>query len=499
MTQLPQGGPGTQRAPEHAPAPPVGLPAQSGAAGNPAGQPLPARRPSAWPVQRRRLRAAATTEPGRLRIIGDVLALLVVAFGAVTGLEISQRASAADDVVGRSQPLSADAAAIYRSLADADTMAAGGFLAGAQEPKAVQEQYRKDIEEAARLLVKAAATTDSSTSSGREITTLNEVLPVYTGLIERARANNRQGLPLGGAYLRYANQKMSNELLPAAERLYAAETGRLDRDAADARRWPFLSLAAGVVVLAALVWMQRRTYRRTNRVFNHGLLVATAAASVLLLWLAVGHTVARAELRAAMTQGQESLDVLNNARINSLKARANENLTLVARGAVLTPDGSADQYETDYAKGMSALAAQLKKAERLADDERGRAPGGPGDRSPAALVVREPLGRAPVARAARSVTEWQERHRKARATDDQGDYEGALTQIIGAEDSTGQSFQQVDTALRKALAHEQGEFTAAAEDGRGALRGLPTGAAALAVLGAVAAILGVNRRLSEYR
>ncbi|MFT9787679.1 hypothetical protein ACMZ5E_15820 [Streptomyces rhizosphaericola] len=478
MTQLPQGGRGTQRAPEHAPAPPVGLPAQSGAAGRPAAEPLPARRPSVWAVQSRRLRAAATTEPGRLQIIGAVLALLVVAFGAVTGLEISQRAAAADDVVGRSQPLSADAASIYRSLADADTMAAGGFLAGAQEPKAVQEQYRKDIEEAARLLVRAAATTDSSTSSGQEITTLNEMLPVYTGLIERARANNRQGLPLGGAYLRYANQKMSDELLPAAERLYAAETGRLDRDAADARRWPFLSLAAGVVVLAALVWMQRRTYRRTNRVFNRGLLVATAAASVLLLWLAVGHTVARAELRAAMTQGQESLDVLNNARINSLKARANENLTLVARGAVLTPDGSADQYETDYAEGMSALTAQLKKAERLADDERGR---------------------APVAEAARSVTEWQKRHRAARATDDQGDYEGALAQIIGAEDSTGQSFQQVDTALRKALAHEQGEFTAAAEDGRGALRGLPTGAAALAVLGAVAAILGVNRRLSEYR
>lgn len=462
MTQLPQGGPQTQRAPERAPAP-IGLPAQ---------------RPSTWAVQSRRLRAAATTEPGRLQVIGAVLALLVLAFGAVTALEISHRSAAADDVVGRSQPLSADAANIYRSLADADTMAAGGFLAGAQEPKAVQDQYRKDIEEAARLLVKASANTDASTSSWQEITTLNELLPVYTGLIERARANNRQGLPLGGAYLRYANQKMTNELLPAAERLYAAETGRLDRDSADARQWPFLSLAAGIVVLGALVWMQRRNYRRTNRVFNHGLLVATAAASVVLLWLAVGHTVARTELRSAMTQGQESLDVLNNARINSLKARANENLTLVARGAVLTADGSADQYETDYTTGMKALKAQLKQAGQLADDR---------------------SGSAPVAEAARSVTEWQERHRKARATDDRGDYDGALKQIIGAEDSTGQSFQQVDTALRKALAHEQGEFTSAAEDGRGALRGLPTGAAALAVLGAVAAILGVNRRLSEYR
>ncbi|MFF2140811.1 hypothetical protein, partial [Streptomyces sp. NPDC058193] len=419
------------------------------------------------------------TEPGRLQIIGAVLALLVLVFGTVTFLEISGRASSADDVVERSQPLSADAASIYRSLADADTMAASGFLAGAEEPEDVHAQYEKDIKEASRLLVKAAASTDVSTPSHREITELGELLPEYTGLIERARANNRQGLPLGGAYLRYANQKMTNELLPAAERLYAAETGRLGKDSADARRWPFLSLAAGIVALAALVWMQRRNYRRTHRVFNRGLLAATAAATVVLLWLAVGHTVARAELRGAMVNGQESLDVLNKARINSLKARANENLTLVARGAVLTPDGTRDKYENDYSTGMKALGAQLGTAEKLAGDDA--------------------TGSGPVKDAIDGVSEWQDRHRKARETDDRGEYDAALGQIIGPKDTTGQSFERVDDALEKALAHEQGEFDAAAGSGRGALGGLPAGAAVLALLGAVAAIVGVNRRLAEYR
>ncbi|MFH9609124.1 hypothetical protein [Streptomyces sp. NPDC017448] len=462
MTHPPSGGSQTLRAPDPVPAPTA----------------VPARPRAARAVQVERLRAAATTEPGRLRIFGAVLALLVVAFGAVTTLEISQRAAAADDVVGRSQPLSSDAADVYRFLADADTTAAGGFLAGAQEPDAVRERYREDIEEAARLLVKASGNTASGSASSREIATLNKLLPVYTGLVERARANNRQGLPLGGAYLRYANRKMAGEMLPAAERLYAAETGRLEADSADARRRPFLSVGAGIVVLGALVWMQRRTYRRTNRVLNHGLVAATAAASVVVLWAAVGHTVARTELRAAMVHGQASLDVLNDARISSLKARANENLTLVARGAVLTPDGSADQYEADYGTGMKTLKDRLEKAGRLADDARGK---------------------APVADAAEGVARWQVRHREARATDDRGDYDGALEQVIGTGKSTGQSFQQVDTALEKALAHEQGEFASAAEDGRGALRGLPTGAAVLAVLGAAAVVAGVNRRLSEYR
>ncbi|RPK51157.1 hypothetical protein EES39_04585 [Streptomyces sp. ADI92-24] len=455
-------------------------------------QRAPEQRPVPVPSQRSgravvtdRLRAAATTEPGRLQIIGAVLALLVVAFGAVTAFEISDRAASADDVVRRSQPLSADAADIYRSLADADAAAASGFLAGPQEPRAVHDQYVADIEEASRLLVKAAANTDASTKSGHEITTLNEELPRYTGLIERARASNRQGLPLGGAYLRYANQKMANDMLPAAERLYTAETGRLGQDYDSARTWPFFSLGIGVIALAVLFWAQRRNFRRTNRVLNHGLLVATAASVVVLLWLAVGHSVARSDLADANTRGQQSLDVLNRARIDSLKARANENLTVVARGAVLTADGKNDKYETDYSTGMKALVEELGKAAKLAED------------------TDDTAGSEPVAKAIDGVTEWQSRHRTARKTDDSGDYDTALKQIIGSgdstKDSTGESFNRVDKALRQALAHEQDEFTRAAEDGRGALGGLPIGAAALAVLGAVAAIVGVNRRLSEFR
>ncbi|WTK83273.1 hypothetical protein OG292_27725 [Streptomyces sp. NBC_01511] len=425
------------------------------------------------------MRAAATTEPGRLQIIGAVLALLVVVFGAVTAFEVGDRSAAAHDVVDRSQPLSADAANIYRSLADADTAAASGFLAGAQEPAKVRKRYKDDIKTASLLLVRAAANTEGSSESRRQIATLNRQLPLYTGLIERARANNRQGLPLGGAYLRYANQQMTKEILPAAEKLYASETARLDQDQRDARVWPFLALAAGVVALGVLVWAQRRNYHRTNRVFNHGLLAATAAATVVLLWLAVGHTVARTQLNEANAQGQKSLAVLNDARISSLKARANENLTLVARGAVLTKDGKSDQYETDHQADMKQLDAALEKARKLA--------GGDSE------------GSLPVGQARAAATEWQKLHKSANDTDKAGDYDGALEKVIGEEGSTGESFDRVDNALDKAIAHEQVEFTDAAEAGRDALTGLWIGALVLAVLGAVGAILGINRRLSEYR
>ncbi|MEU9251278.1 hypothetical protein AB0D66_05435 [Streptomyces sp. NPDC048270] len=451
-------------------------------AGPPAAPPgAPPGRRTAWAEGVEQLRRAATTEPGRLRIIGAVLAALIVLFGTVGLWEVSGRSTAAGDVVGRSQPLSADAASLYRSLADADTASSSGFLLGAAEEREVRLRYEKDIANASRLLVSAAANTGGSQDSRDQITLLSEQLPRYTGLIEQARAANRQGLPLGGAYLRYANEQMTTQLLPAAQRLYEAETGRLYTDYDDSRSWPLASLAAGLVALAALVWAQRRNYRRTHRVFNHGLLAATAASVVVLLWLAVGHTVARASLNEARAQGQESLKVLNDARIASLQARAGENLTLIARGAVLAADTKSDKYDVDFTTNMKELDAGLAVALRLADDE---------------------AGRAPVTRAADGVKLWKQRHTAAREADLKGDYESALVQVVGDKDhkdSSGAAFDTVDASLEQAVAHEQREFTRAARGGLDALGGLLTGTAVLAVVGAAAALLGIGRRLSEYR
>lgn len=427
-----------------------------------------------------RLRKAATTEPGRLRIIGAVLAALVVAFGAVTAWQMTDRAAAADDVLTSSQPLTSDAADIYRSLADANTTASSGFLAGGQETEASRERYEKDIHTAAAKLVNAAANSDPGSPSTDTIAKLNRLLPEYKGLVERARTYNRQGYPVGGAYLRYANEKMQQEMLPAAEDLYTSENQRLRDDYADATPYPWPAIALGVVALAALAWAQRRNYLCTNRVLNHGLVAATATATIVLLWLTAGHTLARSHLNDSVDHGVGSLNVLHDARIASLKARGNENLTLVARGAETTKvgDETVDAYDHDFGRDMNTLAKGLARAERIADDD---------------------TGAKPVTAAVGNMTEWQKRHRAAREQDENGNYQQALDMVIGAKGATGECFDSVDKNLATALKHEEAEFQQAAGDGRDALTGLPTGAAVLAVLGAAGAVLGIGRRLSEYR
>ena len=459
---------------------PVPMPPPTAPPAQPSAPPPPRR--SAWTEGVRRARAAAMTEPGRLRLIGAVLALLIVLFGAVTAGQFADRTSAADAVAEHSQPLSADAARIYRSLADADTAASSGFLAGGDESRSVRLRYEKDIRDASGLLASAAANSKGSASAQRQIKKLNRGLPVYTGLVESARADNRQGLPLGGAYLRYANEQMRDGLLPAAEALYTAQTARLGEDYADAKEWPWFALAAGVLALGALGWAQRRNYHRTNRVFNLGLLGATAACAAALLWLTGAHAMARSALGDSDRQGAQSLRVLNEAWIGSLKARGDENMTLVARGG-----GSA--YEKSYRKQMSGVAGRGEGADRV----------GGGLLGDALELADDPAGRRPVQEAETAVRHWQQRHEKARAEDDDGDYDAAVETVIGADGSTGESFDQVDAALGRAGTHEQAQFEQKADDGRGALGSVAVGAAVLALLGAAAAVLGLGRRLSEYR
>ncbi|MGW1595398.1 hypothetical protein [Streptomyces sp. NPDC002343] len=458
-----------------------GIPARSrpGPAPTTAPPPPTARR-TAFAEGVERVRAAATTEPGRLRIIGAVLALVILAFGAVTAWQTSARAAAADDVLRRSQPLSFGAAGIYRSLADANTAASSGFLAGGQENPESRNQYEKDIREAAAGLVTAAADAEPGSAAETTVTRLNRLLPEYKGLVERARTYNRQGYPVGGAYLRYANEKMQKQMLPAAEALYTTENHRLDADYGDATPYPWAAIALGVLALAALGRAQHRLYRRTNRVLNRGLVAATAATTAALLWLVVGHAVARSGLDGSYEHGIRSLNVLHDARIAALKARGNENLSLVARGAetVTVAGQTYDAYYYDFDKDMAVLGKALTEAARLADD---------------------PEGTAPVRAAQGDTAVWQRRHAAARTEDENGNYQQALDKVIGAKDATAACFDGVDRSLERAIAHERAEFGRAADDGRDALAWLPGGAAALTVLGAAGAVAGIGRRLSEYR
>ncbi len=442
--------------------------------------PLPG--PGVRPVARgrrgpaERLRQAASTAPGRLRLGAIALVLLVLASGALTGWQVVSRTQAADQVLTHSQPLSQNAAEIYRSLADADTTAAAGFLLAGNEPRSVRQRYETDLATASRLLSQAAAQTTASSQAQGWVSELNQQLPVYAGLVETARANDRQGLPLGAAYLRYASDQMQNQLLPVAQRLSDYEVAQVGRDYGDAQATPWAAYGLGVLVLAALLWFQFKLFTRTNRVFNAGLLGATAAVLVTLLWLAAGTLSADSSLTESRTRGATPLRALNVARTEALQARTAEDFNLVARG-------STTAYAEQWAK-FTGLLAPASGAGGLSEALR-LAPAGAG---PAVTDAQAQYGL------------WTRRHKDASDKNDQGDYQGALDATVGTgADSAGPAYEAMDAKLAQAADIEKADFLSAATSGRDATSIVVYGAGLLALLAAAGVLTGIGRRLAEYR
>jgi hypothetical protein len=419
----------------------------------------------------------ATTTPAKLRLLLIGLVVLCVAWGAVAAWVVSQRASGANDVVGTSEPLSLDGQRIYRALSDADATAASAFLSGGLEPIAARKRYQADIAQAASHLESATAAAGHS-AAARELATLSAGLPVYTGEVETARADNRLGLPLGAAYLREASRLMRGTLLPAARDVSAQANARLTEASGQATGLPLaLVLLVVTAILGYVLYRaQRWLMRRTNRRLNPGLVVASVAGVVALVWLAVAFALARSDLLEARNHGSDPVAALAQADIAALQARADESLTLIdARGD--------DSFEADF-----------KAVER-------RLGPGPGTLLTAAVTAADGSpGAESAAAAARTATAWYAAHRGVRSLDNNGKHTQAVKLVTTpGPGHSGTLFTRLDAELTAAIAADQVVFRTNAATGRDAFTGLEVGVIVLSLVMAAGCARGLSTRLAEYR
>jgi hypothetical protein len=425
---------------------------------------------AARPVARVRELVAGGATPQRLRRVGAVLlagALLAGVVGLASGLS---RADAVGDEGGRLATLSADAAEIYRALADADAMATSGYVSGGTEPEVVRDRFDADVAAASARLVHAASGLADDDPAADAVVTITSNLPVYTALVESARTYNRLGLPLGQTYLGSASTLMRETILPAAAELRAAEYAALDTTLAHGGSLPIAVVVLGIAALVGVVHASVRERRRTNRVLNPGLVGAAAALVVLVAWWVVATAVAAGALRGA-DQHSDAARALDDARAAALQARSNESLVLVARGGA----GASDQ-------GFTAQIAQVL------------APGGFLD---AAAAADPGSDLSPVRAAAER---WRDAHVALRALDDGGRFPEAVASATGADQQgSGVTFEALDTALGAAADAQRAAFADEAAFARAAVDPLPAASAVLGVLAAVGIVLGIGRRLGEYR
>jgi len=412
--------------------------------------------------------------------------VLGVAAGLVGVSDIRSRAALIDNARGgpRADASSsayrspADAAlTVYQSLADADASIAGSYLTGESESGVLHARYRTDIAQATAALTMVAASTDSTA-----VADLSTYLPLYSGQVDDAvQASLRPGLDSdlallrGAARLRESAVLYRDKLLPASKGLYEEETARLTASQVEAAQFPLFALGLGVVLVACLVVVQIYLKRRTKRLFNVGLVLATAAALGTLAWLGIVWTAAAGHSEASRRDGTAPVEALVAARVAGLRARADEAMTLIARG------NGPDEFD----KSFDATAEQLTRADGLL--------------ARAKTTMTQPETRAAVGSAADAFQNWLSVHRELRRLDSKGEAETAVS-LATATDQNGSAglAMTYDDQLGQATNQATGRLHDSLQAAHDALSAAGIVVALLMALVVLGALAGMLPRITEY-
>ncbi|MEU6859125.1 hypothetical protein AB0B28_09680 [Glycomyces sp. NPDC046736] len=418
--------------------------------------------------------AALRYTPGQLRGLLAILTVLVLGAGITGMTSILAKSAVIEETTSQSGRLSVAALQLYQALSQADATAASSYLTGGTPTKEMNEAYRSSLRDATVALATAAGEVKSG-DDAKLVAELNAHLPVYTGLVETAKAFNRLGEPVGATYQEQASTLMREAMLPRAHELQENALGQLAESRAGAEAFPWAAAALVAAALGTLVWAQIWLSRKTNRVFNLGLVGATVVLVVFAGWLTMAAIASAGHTTKSHEEGAQPLELLAQAEITAQLARAEESLLLIARG---DEPGAAKRYEEHIQElvGPGGLLDQLD--ESFGDDPE----------------------LAPSVEAARAAAEtWNAGHDSVVQTAAEGDYLGAVAEAVGDhEDSLATSFGALNEALTEATKTSADRFAESTVDAQQALTGAAAGLAGLALAALVGIAIGIQLRVAEY-
>lgn len=322
----------------------------------------------------------------------------------------------------------------------------------------MRARYQQALADAAAALtdVTAGSTDTETRAAAAEV---SAQLNAYTGLVEAARANNRQGFPVGSAYLREASSLMQTVMLPGAEKIFTRNLAAVDEDQRAVGSLSLVGLAVLAVALAAVAVGSVLVYRRTNRQFNVGLVIAAILVLVVGIWMVVATQLAAGAIERSRTEGTAKFERLAKARILAQQARTDETLLLITRG-------DAKASEESFNDRIGQVNDLLNSAS-----------------SDASAPVRG----------------WTESHRQQVEAYLGGDYSAAVEQAIGGNpDASAAYFAATESGLRGDIEETRATLRDEVSTAGTFLAFSPTGTLLLMVLAAVAAVVGLWPRLKEF-
>ena len=434
-----------------APPSPVASPSSSG----PAAGSTPAARAIAG------FRKMLAGTPGRLRIAAAVSVAACLLFGLVAFAAVRNRSNAIADARNHAAQL-VRIQDIRSNATQADAAATNAFLVGGLEPADERKSYDDGIAGATADIAAASA---GSAADSAVLAKTNQVLAKYAGLMEAARANNRQGFPIGAAYLRQASNLLRSDALPPLAQEVSVEQVRITKAYGNAARAENALVAILVLAVVVLLFVQVWLSFRTRRLLSPNLVAATA---IVIVGGVIGIGIMTLAEHSATDVRSGSLAntiALATARTDAFDAKSAESLTLINRG-------SGQPFEAQY-QGLI------------------------GDANTALSGIAD---RAPARSSITALGTYETAHRLIRTRDDAGDWDGAVRLATTADPrGTKTTFAAFDSVSRVSLSDQASHVS----DGlKSARRALGVTAVLLLVAGLAAAILswrGVAARLREYR
>lgn len=402
------------------------------------------------------LQRLARTTPGVIGTVAATVAALCVIVGVVCAAQLNDRIAEQRAVLDRSEPSAFAAQNLHAALSATDAAAASAFLSGIETPT-MRARYQQGLADSAAALadVTAGATDPTTRKSLADIMTQ---LTAYTGMVESARANNRQGFVVGSGYLREASSLMQTTMLPSAEQIYRGDLTTLDADQRAIGRAPVVGFVLLGLVLIAIGVSSVIVCARTNRQFNLGLVVAAAAAVLVGGWMLLATSSAASAIDESRGE-TTAFSHLADARTLARQARTDEILELIARGDITAHEESFNNHIHD----LLAL-----------------------------------LGTGPSA-AADGVKGWLESHRKQVEAYQNSDYNAAVEQSIGPDPhASAAQFTILESSLRDEIEQTRTTLRDDVTAAGAWLAWSPTGVLVLMTLAAAGAVVGLWPRLKEF-
>lgn len=351
---------------------------------------------------------------------------------------------------------------VRTAVVEADSAATAAYLEGGLESPSRRRSYESSLATAQSVLVEAStAARDGSDRLGEASAALTEA----AGMVEQARANSRQGFPVGAAYQRTASASIRTDVVPALDRVASAARSRTVDEAGRGGVATLLVALGGVASLGMLAAASRWMSRRTRRLLNPGLVAGMALVAVSTF--AALATIVGADSTAVDTleTSYSSATAYAQARTAAFDARSNEALTLIARG-----NGAV--FEAAWEQQAETARRQLDRA-----------------------AATDPAGDSA---AESAFDDYADLHRTIRSAEDSGEYARAVDTALGVG-TDGDGFARFDDASSQALERLADATTASLDDARSGVSNHRWYLLVAGFAAAGAAFAGIARRIEEYR